>query len=460
MSWTATHRVPEGGLESIVNNEPSTPLDAGLEVQLVETSGEWARVVASNGWECWVNAAALEPVAGGAAAPPVLAAAPVPTPVAAAPAAVPVAAAPAKAKRGRLVPILIVVIVLLLIAGGAGGGYLILNANAADVTLESAGTQSAQPFNPEVVTPPATATPSAAQTAAPTAPPAQAAPKGPSGVAIYGGSGNNRVCDKAKLVQFLTTHPAEARAWADIQGITVEQIPSFIQGLTPQILSQDMRITNHGFANGRATTYQSVFQAGTAVLVNQYGYAVVRCLCGNPLTPAVSNQRYRYTGQRWPGFNPTTIIIIVAPPGNVPNVPTTVPNNGQKPSLGSVAGNYTLKIEGAVQTVGNAGAIGLTCNPSKGATFPATVTQTGNQVVLDVKEVGSSSTGFALTGTIDPLGHFDLKGSAVDATSGISIVYKGNVDLLSGAWDGQLEETFNENGTTAACKVRITAKKN
>jgi hypothetical protein len=37
------------------------------------------------------------------------------------------------------------------------------------------------------------------------------------------------------------------------------------------ILQRDTRVTNHGFRNGRATPTQSILQAGTAVLVDEYG---------------------------------------------------------------------------------------------------------------------------------------------------------------------------------------------
>jgi hypothetical protein len=47
------------------------------------------------------------------------------------------------------------------------------------------------------------------------------------------------------------------------------------------------------------------------VLVDQYGVPRVRCECGNPLTPPRPVQKTpRYTGPRWKGFNPTTIIVI------------------------------------------------------------------------------------------------------------------------------------------------------
>lgn len=45
----------------------------------------------------------------------------------------------------------------------------------------------------------------------------------------------------------------------------------------------DTRVTNHGFADGRATEIQSILQAGTAVFVDDTGLPVVKCSCGNPL---------------------------------------------------------------------------------------------------------------------------------------------------------------------------------
>ena len=473
MTWKATHRVPPGGLQTFINDQPSTPLDPNLEVEVAEQSGNWARVVASNGWECWVDSRGLLPIAAAAAAaaavvasgpPPVQPEAAPPAPVQPTASVQPAAStAPAPPASGAplpgyvpppqgtgpppqrrsgppLVPLLIGVIILLLVIVAAGGGYLFLNANASDVSLEQAGAQSAQPFNPDVTASTDTS-PSPSASASPAASP-QTAPKGPNGVAIYGGSGNNRVCNTQKLIDFLTSHPSEAAAWAGVEGITTAQIPDFIRALKPQILSQDMRVTNHGFNNGRATTYQSAFQAGTAVLVNQYGYPVVRCLCGNPLTPAVSGKRYHYVGQQWPGFNQTTIIVIVAPPGNVPNVPS----GGQQaqpspsPKLGSVAGNYVL-------TASNPqGDCHLTAT-----TYSSSVTQNGNQITWNVPSQAGNENGLTLPGTIDPLGHFDLNTSQQGAT----VSYKGNVDLVTGKWDG----TYSISASGVSCSLRLQQTK-
>jgi hypothetical protein len=58
-AWAATHRVPGGGLPAWPTPDPSQPitatLSAGLEVALAERAGDWARVVAVNGWTGWVD---------------------------------------------------------------------------------------------------------------------------------------------------------------------------------------------------------------------------------------------------------------------------------------------------------------------------------------------------------------------------------------------------------------------
>jgi hypothetical protein len=65
-AWTATHRVPSGGLPSWPAPDPAAEpgpnLDAGLDVQVVEDRGDWVRVVYDNGRSCWVDGRRLEPL--------------------------------------------------------------------------------------------------------------------------------------------------------------------------------------------------------------------------------------------------------------------------------------------------------------------------------------------------------------------------------------------------------------
>lgn len=63
MAYSPTHAVPAGGLPAWGTPDgskpPVTTLEAGLDVQVVEERGQWARVSCSNGWEGWVDSGRL-----------------------------------------------------------------------------------------------------------------------------------------------------------------------------------------------------------------------------------------------------------------------------------------------------------------------------------------------------------------------------------------------------------------
>jgi uncharacterized protein DUF6777 len=127
---------------------------------------------------------------------------------------------------------------------------------------------------------------------------------------LYGGTLNYATCDAEKLVTFLEQNPDKAAAWAETIGIPVTRIRRYVFHLTPVLLRTDTRVTNHGYVNGRATPIQAVLQAGTAVFVNDYGEPVIKCYCGNPLTPAMRYRAPVYIGPRWHGFGSNHITII------------------------------------------------------------------------------------------------------------------------------------------------------
>jgi hypothetical protein len=64
VSWQATHTVPPEGLTATETPDPGSEviatLEAGLGVQMVTTEGNWAQVVAENGWWGWVDARELK----------------------------------------------------------------------------------------------------------------------------------------------------------------------------------------------------------------------------------------------------------------------------------------------------------------------------------------------------------------------------------------------------------------
>ncbi len=141
--------------------------------------------------------------------------------------------------------------------------------------------------------------------------------------ALYGGSKDQQVADKEGQLSFLAENPDKAAAfcealnndptlrWSGGSTVQIDQLPAYFDELTPVLLTRDIRVTNHGYRDGHPTPRQSVLQAGQLVLVDSYGVPRVRCECGNPLIPPQPvSKTPTYTGPRWPGFDPTTIIVI------------------------------------------------------------------------------------------------------------------------------------------------------
>lgn len=129
---------------------------------------------------------------------------------------------------------------------------------------------------------------------------------------LYGGSRDEQACDKGKLVDYLTRTPAKSKAWAGALHIKPGDIKTYVERLTPVLLTHDTRVTNHGFAAGQAVAFQSVLQAGTAVLVDTHGVPRVRCFCGNPLTSpsALKLSAESVPTGVWEGFDPSQVVTI------------------------------------------------------------------------------------------------------------------------------------------------------
>lgn len=65
-TWSATHRVPAGGMRAWGDPDPSqqpiTRLEPRVELAIAEQRGLWSRVVGSNGWTGWVDTRQLQPL--------------------------------------------------------------------------------------------------------------------------------------------------------------------------------------------------------------------------------------------------------------------------------------------------------------------------------------------------------------------------------------------------------------
>lgn len=148
---------------------------------------------------------------------------------------------------------------------------------------------------------------------------------------LYGGTLDQASCDADEMLAFLQANFAKAQAWVDAlngdpdllwgdnqTSLAVVDLPAYFAELTPVILLEDTRVTNHGFRDGRPTPRQSVLQAGTAVLVDKYGVPRARCACGNPLIPPrPSPTPPVYVGPQWAGWDPVTVVIIIASPAPI-----------------------------------------------------------------------------------------------------------------------------------------------
>ncbi|MGI5404351.1 DUF6777 domain-containing protein [Streptomyces sp. CA-135486] len=200
----------------------------------------------------------------------------------------------------------------LLVSGcdGDSGGA----AGSEKVFLQPVAGQGPDPYTPSTVT--STAAPSPeppAPSSSPSPPSRGQMLRTVSGATpgLYGGTQSVASCDVEQQVRFLAADQAKSRAFSRAVGIPQPEIPDFLRGLTPVVLRADTRATSHGYSRGTATSYQSVLQAGTSVLVDQYGAPRVRCAGGNPLKPPVAvKAAVVQTGRSWAGYQPERVVVI------------------------------------------------------------------------------------------------------------------------------------------------------
>jgi hypothetical protein len=231
---------------------------------------------------------------------------------------------PSRKKRGLLLALLLLVVAAML--GAAGALVIVLNSNDDDkdedsgnpVTLEPVESPGASPF----VTGSAVATTQlsgAAVDAANTISSdlevdAETGGRIAAGTepGLYGGTMDEQACDPFELADFLESQPEKAAAWAAVLGIDPTAIRAYIENLTPVLLTADTWVTNHGFEEGAATPFQSVLQAGTAVLIDEHGVPRVRCFCGNPLTePETDDYTLKSTeGEAWDDYEPDGVRLV------------------------------------------------------------------------------------------------------------------------------------------------------
>ncbi|WUI25915.1 hypothetical protein OG976_23450 [Mycobacterium sp. NBC_00419] len=111
----------------------------------------------------------------------------------------------------------------------------------------------------------------------------------------------------------LDSHPNAAHAWAAALGLKPQQIPYYLNTLTPVILAADTWVTSHRLAGDKAMPFQTVLQAGDAILVDPVGVPRVHCGGGSPLRPPADSNITTLEATNddpWPGYSPHTVVAV------------------------------------------------------------------------------------------------------------------------------------------------------
>ncbi|MEV0738891.1 DUF6777 domain-containing protein [Streptomyces sp. NPDC050549] len=211
-----------------------------------------------------------------------------------------------------LTAVVVAAVVLGLVFTRSDGGST-HTASKGEVFLQAAAKTGPDPFTESTASessaPPVSASPTASE-------PANVV-RGVDGGApgLYGGTQNVATCDVGKQIKALQANPAKEKAFASVVGVQPAGVPAYLRSLTPVQLRMDTRVTNHGYRDGVATSYQAVLQAGTAVLVDSHGVPRVRCACGNPLSPPVAQQTTpKPTGDSWSSYRPQNVVVVTPAP--------------------------------------------------------------------------------------------------------------------------------------------------
>ncbi|MEU9138713.1 DUF6777 domain-containing protein [Streptomyces sp. NPDC048404] len=205
--------------------------------------------------------------------------------------------------------------------GGGGGGTAPHGSTGGETLLQPLAVQGPDPFTAPTDTtpaprPPVTRTPQPSPTGTQGARSVSGAAPG-----LYGGTRNAGSCDVGKQIRFLSADRAKARVFAELSGISPESVPDYLRRLTPVVLRADTGVTDHGFAAGRATGFQAVLQAGTAVLVDNRGVPRVRCACGNPLgRPTATDGNPDTRGRPWSGYRPARVVTVRPAPDVITDI--------------------------------------------------------------------------------------------------------------------------------------------
>lgn len=134
---------------------------------------------------------------------------------------------------------------------------------------------------------------------------------------LYGGTDEAAICDVEQLKRYLAEprNDRKARAWAGATDLRTDEIPEYLDGLTPVLLRHDTLVRNHDYKKGKAVPFNALLQAGIAILVDEQGMPAVKCSCGNPLRP-FEGDRSRISvsfddgNEKWKGYDRSEVVVV------------------------------------------------------------------------------------------------------------------------------------------------------
>jgi hypothetical protein len=210
-----------------------------------------------------------------------------------------------------------VVVLLVLVVGAVAIGNRGSSSSGPALTLEPAGAAGENPFTDSVAIGKVATFPKEVRAAItrlrnklPRSKTTQTLVATGTAPGVYAGDGTTRACDSQALVTYLRKNPGNATAWAKAAGVERNNIASFVTALTPVVLANDTRVTNHGYDNATVAPRQSILQAGTAVMVNATGTPRVVCNSGNPLSATRPIVITKTHGDAWSDFDPKAVTTI------------------------------------------------------------------------------------------------------------------------------------------------------
>ncbi|OUD04783.1 DUF6777 domain-containing protein [Streptomyces swartbergensis] len=144
---------------------------------------------------------------------------------------------------------------------------------------------------------------------------------------LYGGTKQQGICDVERLKRFLTAprNDRKAREWAAALDLRTDEIPGYLDRLTPVLLRHDTLALNHDYKKGKAVPFRALLQAGIAILVDEQGLPSVKCSCGNPLRPFEGDTsrisvRFGDGNEKWQGYDRAEVVVVRPAPRKLEHI--------------------------------------------------------------------------------------------------------------------------------------------